>query len=63
VATHSYCFSAQLAGRENVGSALNSTIKENINQVVALPQSTNFGNVCFWHKADIPRLSSNVRWG
>jgi hypothetical protein len=32
---------------ENVGSALNSTIKEDINQVVALPLSTTFGNVRF----------------
>ena len=31
--THSYCFSAQRDGLENVGSALNSTIKENIKQV------------------------------
>jgi hypothetical protein len=44
-----------------VGSALNSTSKENINKVVALPQSTNFGNVCLWHKADIPARSINVR--
>ena len=46
------------------GSALNSTIKENINQVVALPQSTSFGNVCFWHKADMPLAVVNVCfWG
>jgi hypothetical protein len=35
--------SAQRDGLENVGSALNSTSKENINKVVALLQSTNFG--------------------
>jgi hypothetical protein len=47
-----------------VGFALNSTIKENINQVVALPQSTTLGNVCFWHKAEIPTRSTDFRfWG
>jgi hypothetical protein len=38
--------SAQGDGLEKMGSALNSTSKENVNKVVALPQSTNFGNVC-----------------
>jgi len=41
---------------------MNSTIKQNINQVVALPQSTTFGNVCLWHKADIAFLGLNVRF-
>ena len=75
MATHSYCFSAPRDGLENVGSALNSTVKENTNQIVALPLFTNFGNVCLWRtsqsaqlmsafggKADIMRTAISGRW-
>jgi hypothetical protein len=51
----------ELVGKKD-GDGRNAVLFRLVDRIVGVSAAAQ--NVCFWHKADIPRLSSNVRfWG